>query len=107
MSSKPKLFSRFEGRHTRRFRDNPLELAFALAWQKANSGKTLDLLLDPSSSNLLSKPPMATDDQYLVAATVIQWLGSPVGQNFLVDVLKGKDGKFFRDRLAFEMEGKP
>lgn len=72
-----------------RFKDNPLERAFAEAWDEHNSrGKysTLQYLMSPDCSG--GNPPTECSDRdRLVAATVIQWLGSPVGQDFLMDVL--------------------
>jgi len=77
-----------EGRSTHRLKNNPLEKRFADEWRKINSDMgrghgTLAYLLadDPNY-------PMAevTQRDATVAATVIQWLGSPVGQGFLEDV---------------------
>lgn len=69
--------SKIKGIHTYRFSDNPEENRFAEAWdgmQKKpfSPGFIEDILLDDVS-----------DRDRVVAATVIQWLGSPVGQGFL------------------------
>jgi hypothetical protein len=70
------------GLHEHRFRDNPDERRFAKAWREQQHGKTLDYLLTPSDSDQRFPLP-ATERDEVVAATVVQWLGSPVGQNFL------------------------
>jgi hypothetical protein len=64
--------------------DNPLEARFLKAWQGQNegSGRLLDYLLGDGA-----KASIASDRDEKVAATVIQWLGSPVGQSFLSNVL--------------------
>lgn len=77
-----------KGKHIHRFKQNPLEQQFAELWEEGNSGKrgrdVIDYLMaeDPNS-------PMGevTKRDREVAATVIQWLGSPVGQNFLARIL--------------------
>lgn len=66
--------------------DNEQERVFAEKWQGINDEehtKTLARLLaeDPNARNL----PPPSDRDKMVAATVIQWLGSPVGQGFLRD----------------------
>lgn len=76
-----------EGLSINRFKANPLEYEFALAWEAINTDEvghlngrgTLDYMLSPSN-----RPNgEVTDRDRVVAATVIQWLGSPVGQSFL------------------------
>ena len=77
------------GRRAYRFTkrdDNEQERVFAEKWQGINDEKhtkTLAHLLaeDPNARNL----PRPSDRDKMVAATVIQWLGSPVGQGFLRD----------------------
>ena len=66
--------------------DNEQERVFAEKWQDINDEEhmsTLARLLaeDPNARNL----PRPSDRDKMVAATVIQWLGSPVGQGFLRD----------------------
>lgn len=75
-----------EGLNTHRFKDNPLEQIFAREWAKQQQGHVLAYLLtfqrnEPDYNNV-------SDRDATVAATVIQWLGSPVGQAFLRDVSK-------------------
>ncbi len=67
--------------------DNGQERVLADKWLEINDGKhteTLARLLaeDPNARNLSS---LLSDRDKMVAATVIQWLGSPVGQGFLQD----------------------
>lgn len=70
-----------------RFRNNPLEEKFANEWEKINSGgfrEVLDFMLSkdvncPNSMDI-------SDRDREVAATIIQWLGSPVGKGFLKKV---------------------
>ena len=70
-----------------RLRDNPEERRFADAWQAQNdTGRTLDYLLDPRKGEPHGYPPSAEDRERVVVATVVQWLGSPVGQGFLRDL---------------------
>ena len=74
-----------EGKHRHRLGSNPLEKKFHDAWIRMNEGcgvTTLDHLLGDGRI-----PNIATDQQAELAATVIQWLGSPVGQNFVKDVM--------------------
>jgi len=74
-----------KGLHTYRFKENPEEKRFAEAWADQNRlGSTLAYLLDPKSG--IFRPPEPSDREHEVAATVIQWLGSPVGQCFLRDL---------------------
>lgn len=65
------------GLHEYRFPQNPEEERFARAWEKEG---VLHYLLSTHGSN---KPVDPNDRDAVVAATVIQWLGSPVGQDFL------------------------
>jgi hypothetical protein len=70
---------------------NPLEVRFAKAWALSNEqGRTLDHLLNTTSSG---SPPEASTADAIVAATVVQWLGSQVGQSFLCDVQGEPDTK--------------
>jgi hypothetical protein len=78
-----------KGMHRYRFKDNPLERAFAKEWDDFNksyvSGNldgrgVLDYLLAEDPNNPQGE---VTARDRVVAATVIQWLGSPCGQAFL------------------------
>lgn len=77
--------------HQNRFRQNPLEERFAKEWDKMNTlnplgNNTLDYMLAENNNRPMGE---VKKRDKIVAATVIQWLGSPVGLNFLNDVLKG------------------
>jgi len=80
----------FQGHSPHRYDQNPMEKAFALAWQKVNDtsqpGLTTGTLAYLLSHNQHS-PAEPTEAEHKVAATVVQWLGSPVGQHFVRDVM--------------------
>jgi hypothetical protein len=79
------------GLATYRLRSNPEEERFALAWEENNQplgtpgiGPVLAALLNPNQEvSPISEP---TPREREVAATVVQWLGSPSGQAFLRDL---------------------
>ena len=78
---------RNKGMHQYRFKQNPLEERFAVEWERHNEqGRTLDYIL--AKDNNRPNSDDVTERDRLVAATVIQWLGSPVGQEFIEKVLK-------------------
>lgn len=78
-----------KGRFIHRFKDNPKEEIFAKAWDRQNSfpnsesRQTLDYLLAEDVNRPMGE---VTNRDRQVAATVIQWLGSPVGQSWLMEV---------------------
>jgi len=75
-----------KGLHTNRFKNNPEEKRFADAWDERNKlGNNLAHLLDTRPVQG-GHPPTPSDRDYEVAATVIQWLGSHVGECFLRDL---------------------
>ena len=72
-----------------RFEDNPLEKRYADEWIERNRySHTLEYILSPT--NQLRDSTMTKRDQE-VANTVIQWLGSIVGQGFVRSVLTNPD----------------
>ena len=74
-----------EGKNARRLADNPLERSFADAWARYNKeGKITEYLLTDSPLNHRQTVP---DDVEVDIATMMQWLGSPVGQGFLEEAL--------------------
>ena len=77
-----------KGLHAYRFKQNPEELRFALAWLKENSRENgtplLAYLLNDGANQHRPEDPSERDQ--VTAATVIQWLGSPVGQGWLRDL---------------------
>jgi len=74
---------RFVGKHANRWKQHAVEQAVAEYWEQENNGRTdsrslLGYLL--SADNRGASP---TDAEWLVASTLIQWLGSPIGRHFL------------------------
>lgn len=61
---------------------NPREVAFASAWKAINTPP--NPATTPTLANLV---PDLSERDAKVAATVIQWLGSPVGTSFLRQVV--------------------
>ena len=92
------------GRSQHRFADNPLEQDFAEEWELQNTDhngnlngmQTLDYLLAKDRNNPMGE---VTDRDREVAATVVQWLGSPVGQSMLSEVL-GIDIQKYRETFT-------
>jgi hypothetical protein len=78
-----------EGLHAYRLKpnmDNPREVAFAEQWQhEQDFGRVLSHLL---GSGDIGGEVTPSERDIEVAATVIQWLGSAVGQSFLEQVTK-------------------
>lgn len=90
------------GRATYRFKDNPLEHKFAMAWSKQN-----EKLWDGTLGYLMgdgNRPGPIDGRDALVAATVVQWLGSHVGQCFLAEVLSTPQAEDVRERIARAIE---
>ena len=79
--------SKFTGANSHRTETNPKEQAFADAWQEQNKWKhsMLEQLLSADGGKT---PAQVSLRDEMIAATVIQWLGSPVGSCFLRDVLE-------------------
>lgn len=85
-----------EGLHyyrTKRNAGNPLEAAMAHEWESLNSGVGRS-----TSSNQLAyllgdgrDPAQPSERDAQVAATVLQWLGSPVGFRWLLDGPIGRE----------------
>lgn len=75
---------RHDGKSIHRLADNPMERRFNEAWKREQKhGHILEYLMGDGTS----RAEVSERDE-LVAATVIQWLGSPVGSHFLQTVLK-------------------
>ena len=71
-----------------RFNSNSAERTFAQAWEKENTRPNSRgrQLLDYLLAEVPNKPAgEVIKRDRVVAATVVQWLGSPVGQCFLRD----------------------
>ena len=78
-----------KGINSHRLNNNPLEKKCAEAWAELNSHNHSE---DSTLQYLLAEDPNHPDDEVtyrdrVVAATVIQWLGSPVGESFVREVL--------------------
>jgi len=84
-----------KGLRTCRLSREPLEKAFAEAWEKENKRAVghslLDWLLAADPNN--PKGEVSQRDA-TVAATIVQWLGTHVGQNFLRKVMGDQPGSF-------------
>ena len=78
-----------EGYSSHRLKSNPHEKIFAEKWEEINTeGRdTLAWILNTFSEYDGSQMKgIVSDRDMRVAASVIQWLGSPVGQSWLQDV---------------------
>ena len=82
-----KVTKKYTGMSPHRWKDNPEEKAFAKAWAKsAEDYHTLSYLLAGPEHDQRYHPPDPSPRDYLVAATMVQWLGSPVGRSFLEEL---------------------
>ena len=86
-----KLYSdpsiKHEGAHPYRFASNPREQVFAEAWdEQQRRHSTLEWLLCASEDQQIQVRDL-TQLEATCAATLIQWLGSPVGWAWLQDTL--------------------
>lgn len=84
----------WQGLHPYRYKSNPLERRFAIAYAEHNTvgsanRSALAYLLTEGDQRFPLEP---TERDRSIAATVIQWLGSPVGSSFLKNVLRSKEG---------------
>ncbi|MDQ5962915.1 MAG: hypothetical protein QG653_722 [Patescibacteria group bacterium] len=77
-----------------------LERSLAEYWAYCNRGETGDLLatllspeVDDPRKDRVPKSPREWDVARLTAATLIQWLGSPVGRNFIREAVERAGGK--------------
>jgi hypothetical protein len=74
------LTGKHKGNNLHRLRDNPEERRLAEKWEAyCDDRDHLERLLGKHGEKALD----VTERDAMVAATVIQWLGSPVGQGFL------------------------
>lgn len=79
-------YKRPSGLHTYRFAENPEEQKFYDAWANENDRPNNNHgILDYLLGNGI-RPVESSVRDHVVAATVVQWLGSPVGQCFLRDL---------------------
>lgn len=76
-----------EGKNLHRLNNNPNEMLLHNAWKTENKqGHILEYLLGDNN-----RRGDVSERDALVAATVIQWLGSPVGSWFLRDAYQSND----------------
>lgn len=82
-----------KGLHQHRLKNNPLEKSFAEEWEKINTGglATLEDLLGIYRGE-------ASGRDREIAATIIQWLGSPLGQFFIKDVMGEQQAQAISDQ---------
>lgn len=85
--------NKFRGKSTHRLADNPREKIFSDAWVKENKPANYPLVKYSLLEQLLSDDGGKTkadvsDRDEMIAATVIQWLGSPVGYQWLVETMR-------------------
>jgi hypothetical protein len=74
------------GLQAHRLKDNPEEKRFAEAWRKQNDqGNVLAYLLHQGDQSGM-RPSEPSERDAAVAATVVQWLGSPVEQHWLAEM---------------------
>lgn len=81
------------GLSAHRTKDNLLEKRFATAWDRENNPPSflngghgvLQHLLCSKGDGIITRE--LTEEEIKAAATVVQWLGSPVGYGFLESVL--------------------
>lgn len=82
---------RWQGLHPHRLTtkaDNPLERRFARAWHHINTDCERD---GPGRRSVLAEllgSETTSDDDRQVACTVVQWLGSAVGESWVRSVLR-------------------
>jgi hypothetical protein len=88
---------KYTGKNSHRYKQNPLELAFAREWQdRCETGANLEYLLSGGSNQ---RWPVSEQEQ-MTANTVVQWLGSPIGQSFLAAVMAKKEAEYFLQYLV-------
>lgn len=81
--------AKYIGLHTYRFGSNPVEKKAADLWQQYNDMPNGgDDLLDWLLGNGSKPAHDVSDRDRQVAATLMQWLGSPVGQGFIEELRK-------------------
>lgn len=90
--------------HARCLREhNEAELIFARAWHRLqDQTAALNYMLNPEGPG--PNPAYVDDRDRFVAATVIQWLGSPIGMDWLTRTLSRARQAELR-QLSRSMEG--
>lgn len=96
---------RHRGNKLHRLQENPLEEAFSDAWEEENTHNSSEHRCTLAHLMSLTNQPAILDSRdVLVAANVVQWLGSPVGQAFLAKVLSRPEAENLRKRIEEEIE---
>ena len=78
---------KLDGVNHKRIVKEPMEARFVQTWRDINKDDdrpTLAYLLDPEHPHVPDEP---SERDWEVAGTVVQWLGSPVGQGFVMDAM--------------------
>lgn len=100
-----KLLPKHKGLNTARLASNPLETRFAEAWQTMNEvskgpmdgADTVDYILHMGDQRY---PKLCSERDRDVANSIVQWLGSPVGESFVRQVLAMSDTAAEAEKLA-------
>lgn len=96
-----KIKKDYRGHSVDRISREPIERKFALAWQRHNTvghpnrPDTADYMLDRNPSVLLFAK--AHERERKAINTAIQWLGSPIGFNWLMETLGLKGVRTMED----------
>lgn len=83
--------SKFRGKNTHRFSVNPIEKIFSDLWAEENErwiknglrGSVLQYILSEDGGKTV---PETSDRDEMIAASVIQWLATPIGKSFLAEL---------------------
>lgn len=86
-----------------RFTDNQLEKVFADKWEALNTRVTMGSCCLEYLMGDGMRPAPITDRDALVAARVVQWLGTHVGECFLAQILSTPQAEGVRDRIKQEL----
>lgn len=77
---------KFVGKNVHRIKDNPRERIFSKAWEQENRFSRESILRYMLSEDGGKTLPEISERDEMIAATVFQWLGSPVGWRLLKEV---------------------
>lgn len=83
--------SKFRGKNTHRFSTNPIEKVFSDLWAEENErwiknglrGSVLQYILSEDGGKTV---PETSERDEMITASVIQWLATPIGKNFLEEL---------------------
>lgn len=91
---------KYLGKNHHRYNQHPLEEEYAEQWQEECEKGTLEYVL----SGPINERVPVSDEAQAASNSVIQWLGSPVGQGFLIDVLKTTAGEEFLRYMVMDSD---